>query len=90
MLMLGGGGYHNTNAARAWAYLTGIALDRPYDLENKVVPLSNPHWETFYNDNAHGEGLDIPSHLSKRDENTEEDISLIVGRFREYAKALSG
>ncbi|TFK41576.1 histone deacetylase 8 [Crucibulum laeve] len=35
-LLLGGGGYNSPNAARAWAYLTSIALERPIDLETEI------------------------------------------------------
>ena len=28
-LLLGGGGYHNANAARAWTYLTSVAVSSP-------------------------------------------------------------
>lgn len=89
VLMLGGGGYHSTNAARAWAYLTSIALNRPLDLSKDTVPDSCVYWETFYNDNAAGEGLDVPSHFSRKDENSEDDIREIVDRFKIYAAALT-
>ncbi|KAF8804773.1 Arginase/deacetylase [Phlegmacium glaucopus] len=32
-LLLGGGGYNSPNAARAWAYLTSIALNNPLSLD---------------------------------------------------------
>ena len=88
-LLLGGGGYHSTNAARAWAYFTSIALGRPLDLDKDTLPDDCKYWEKFYNDNAAGEGLDIPAHVSRRDENEEEDIARIIDRFTIYARALS-
>lgn len=88
VLILGGGGYHSTNAARAWAYLTSIALDRPLDLNKGTIPDSCKYWDTFYNDTAAGEGLDIPGHLSRRDENDESDMREIVDKFESYAAAL--
>lgn len=89
-LLLGGGGYHSTNAARAWAYLTSIALGRPLDLDKDTLPDKCKYWETFYNDDAAGEGLDIPAHISRRDENGEADIRKIIDRFANYASGLSG
>ncbi|KAI0819455.1 histone deacetylase complex protein [Trametes gibbosa] len=35
-LLLGGGGYKSPNAARAWTYLTSIALDRPLPLDADI------------------------------------------------------
>ncbi|KAK9897537.1 Arginase/deacetylase [Cystobasidium minutum MCA 4210] len=83
VLMLGGGGYNHTNAARAWAYLTSLALGRPLDLASDTIPEYCPHWEMFYNDkNGNGEGMDVPAHISRRDENSESDIERIIVRFR--------
>lgn len=90
VLMLGGGGYHSTNAARICAYLTSIGLGNPLDYEGRSVPEHCSHWETFYNDGAAGDGLDVPAHTSRKDENTDEDIQLISDRFEEYAGALAG
>jgi len=39
VLLLGGGGYHTPNVARAWAYFTSIALGRKFDLEETEIPL---------------------------------------------------
>ncbi|KAG6808257.1 hypothetical protein H0H92_004710 [Tricholoma furcatifolium] len=35
-MLLGGGGYKTESAARAWAYLTSIALSEPLDLESDI------------------------------------------------------
>jgi len=35
-LLLGGGGYNSPNAARAWAYLTSIALNNPLNLDTDI------------------------------------------------------
>lgn len=35
-LLLGGGGYHSANAARAWTYLTSIALNRPLQADMAI------------------------------------------------------
>ncbi|KZW00701.1 Arginase/deacetylase [Exidia glandulosa HHB12029] len=35
-LLLGGGGYSSANTARAWTYLTSIALGSPLDLESHI------------------------------------------------------
>ncbi|KNF03952.1 hypothetical protein PSTG_03037 [Puccinia striiformis f. sp. tritici PST-78] len=39
VLLLGGGGYHTPNVARAWAYFTSIALGKKFDLEETEIPL---------------------------------------------------
>ncbi|KAA1103871.1 hypothetical protein PGT21_003247 [Puccinia graminis f. sp. tritici] len=39
VLLLGGGGYHTPNVARAWAHFTSIALGRKFDLEETEIPL---------------------------------------------------
>jgi len=46
-LLLGGGGYNSANAARAWAYLTSVALGTPLSLNTKIpdsaaFPLYSP------------------------------------------------
>jgi acetoin utilization deacetylase AcuC-like enzyme len=88
VLLLGGGGYHTTNAARAWAYFTSIALGRTLDLDQGAIPETCVHWETFYNDNAAGDGLDVVANAARRDENTEEDLSRIEEAFSAYTEAL--
>ncbi|MBW0547362.1 hypothetical protein O181_087077 [Austropuccinia psidii MF-1] len=55
VLLLGGGGYHTANAARAWAYFTSIALGRKLDLTTEI-PL-NVERETDY---GPGYTLDVP------------------------------
>ncbi|KAG7094726.1 hypothetical protein E1B28_005546 [Marasmius oreades] len=45
-LLLGGGGYHSPNAARAWAYLTSIALDKPLHLDTGI-PLTHDEFPLY-------------------------------------------
>ncbi|KAH8921564.1 Arginase/deacetylase [Atractiella rhizophila] len=46
-LLLGGGGYNNPNAARAWTYFTSLALREPLNLDRSI-----PDEEEFYTDYA--------------------------------------
>ncbi|KAH9941299.1 histone deacetylase 8 [Epithele typhae] len=48
VLLLGGGGYRSPNVARAWTYLTSVALGRPLPLDADIpdhgaFPLYAPH-----------------------------------------------
>ncbi|KAL0575049.1 hypothetical protein V5O48_006922 [Marasmius crinis-equi] len=54
-LLLGGGGYHSPNAARAWAYLTSIALDNPLPLDTSI-PVSHDAFPLY----APSFTLDVP------------------------------
>ncbi|KAG0148971.1 hypothetical protein CROQUDRAFT_669468 [Cronartium quercuum f. sp. fusiforme G11] len=56
VLLLGGGGYHRANAARAWAYITSIVLGRPLVLNTDIPP------DTYhYMEYAPSFTLDIPT-----------------------------
>ncbi|OCH87067.1 histone deacetylase complex protein [Obba rivulosa] len=74
-LLLGGGGYNSPNAARAWAYLTSIALRRPLLLDDPI-----PDHNTFpvY---APSFTLDVPSGMMQ-DLNTAEYLQLITKTLR--------
>ncbi|KAF9262290.1 Arginase/deacetylase [Marasmius fiardii PR-910] len=54
-LLLGGGGYHSPNVARAWAYLTSIALDKPLPLDTRI-PISHDGFPLY----APSFTLDVP------------------------------
>lgn len=46
LIMLGGGGYTVANVARCWAYETGIALNKNFDI-NTLIPTSDPFLESY-------------------------------------------
>ncbi|CAA7268505.1 unnamed protein product [Cyclocybe aegerita] len=80
-LLLGGGGYNSPNAARAWAYLTSIALGKPLDLETEIpdhagFPLYGPSFT-----------LDIPAG-NMTDHNTKEYLDSIEVCYENVILAL--
>ncbi|KAI0646127.1 histone deacetylase complex protein [Trametes meyenii] len=73
-LLLGGGGYNSPNVARAWTYLTSIALDQPLSLEADIpdhaaFPLYAPSFT-----------LDIPRG-NTQDQNTHEYLQHVEDIF---------
>ncbi|KAF9041205.1 histone deacetylase complex protein [Panaeolus papilionaceus] len=69
-----GGGYNSPNAARAWAYLTSLALDNPLDLESNIpdhagFPLYAPSFT-----------LDVPQG-NMVDRNSEEYLDAITKQY---------
>ncbi|KAF8508253.1 histone deacetylase 8 [Hysterangium stoloniferum] len=80
-LLLGGGGYNSPNVARAWSYVTSIALGQPLPLEADIPDHNGfPSYEPSFT-------LDIPAG-NMRDENTDEYLehieqvySQVVGRL---------
>ncbi|EAU81472.2 histone deacetylase 8 [Coprinopsis cinerea okayama7 len=81
-LLLGGGGYNSPNVARAWAYLTSLALESPLDLDSPIpehsgFPLYGPSFT-----------LDIPAG-TMQDQNTEEYLSTIETSFESVIKDLA-
>ncbi|GAA5967732.1 hypothetical protein JCM11641_005748 [Rhodosporidiobolus odoratus] len=87
-LLLGGGGYDSPNAARAWAYLTSIALNRPLPLSTPIpASLPNPLYATF----APSFQLDVPSSLSSiRDKNTDLSLRRVEAAFEGFCEGLWG
>uniref|UniRef100_A0A0K3CGL9 histone deacetylase n=1 Tax=Rhodotorula toruloides TaxID=5286 RepID=A0A0K3CGL9_RHOTO len=83
-LVLGGGGYNSANAARAWAYLTSVALGRPLPLDS---PIPSDLDAEFYAHFAPDFALDVPEG-NMRDQNTEETLSKVEKAFEEYAGVL--
>ncbi|KAL1671289.1 hypothetical protein EV122DRAFT_226819 [Schizophyllum commune] len=80
-LLLGGGGYNHPNAARAYAYLTSIALDRP-------LPLSTPIPDhTFFPAYAPSFILDVPP-STMQDQNTEAYLQKVEAAFQSAAEIL--
>ncbi|KAL6056614.1 Histone deacetylase 8 [Balamuthia mandrillaris] len=87
LLLLGGGGYHNINAARAYAYLTGLVL-------GKQLPPDIPEHKYFheYKDNSFQLGIE---ESKAQDQNNEEYLSLLrekisnnIARIRQRDKNL--
>ncbi|KAI5824055.1 Arginase/deacetylase [Schizophyllum commune Tattone D] len=80
-LLLGGGGYNHPNAARAYAYLTSIALDRP-------LPLSTPIPDhTFFPAYAPSFILDVPP-STMQDQNAEAYLQKVEAAFQSAAEIL--
>ncbi|KAL1754547.1 hypothetical protein FB107DRAFT_215503 [Schizophyllum commune] len=80
-LLLGGGGYNHPNAARAYAYLTSIALDRP-------LPLSTPIPDhTFFPAYAPSFILDVPP-STMQDQNTDAYLQKVEAAFQSAAEIL--
>ncbi|KAF9476814.1 histone deacetylase complex protein [Pholiota conissans] len=80
-LLLGGGGYNSPNAARAWAYLTSIAMNKPLDLETEIpdhvgFPLYGPSFT-----------LNV-SAGNMNDHNSEEDLGTLHTRFDNIIEVL--
>ncbi|GAA5902591.1 hypothetical protein JCM6882_009325 [Rhodosporidiobolus microsporus] len=86
-LLLGGGGYNHPSAARAWSYLTSIALNRPLPL-TAPIPSSLP--PEAYRLFAPSFTLDVPGSESAgvRDKNTEESLRRVEEAFQGYAEGL--
>ncbi|PPR08241.1 hypothetical protein CVT24_001283 [Panaeolus cyanescens] len=81
-LLLGGGGYNSPNAARAWSYITSLALDNPLDLESNIpdhagFPLYAPSFT-----------LDVPQG-NMVDRNTEEYLDHILQRYELIVQRLA-
>ncbi|PPQ90526.1 hypothetical protein CVT25_015816 [Psilocybe cyanescens] len=80
-LLLGGGGYNSPNVARAWAYLTSIAIENSLNLETEIpdhtgFPLYSPSFT-----------LDVPAG-NMSDHNTDEYLSSIRSNFDDILIAL--
>jgi len=73
-LLLGGGGYNSPNAARAWTYLTSIAIKQPLSLDAQI-----PDHEAFplY---GHSFTLDVPAG-NMQDRNTDEYLAAVESGF---------
>lgn len=74
-LLLGGGGYNSTNASRAWAFLTSVAIGKPLPLEtdipdHRALPLYQPSFT-----------LDVPSG-NMQDQNSEDYLRGVEQCYR--------
>ncbi|POY75128.1 hypothetical protein BMF94_1758 [Rhodotorula taiwanensis] len=83
-LLLGGGGYDSPNAARAWTYLTSIAVGRPLALDAAIpADLPTAQYEQF----APSFSLDVPAgHV--QDRNTDGSLARVEEAFERYARDL--
>ncbi|KAK1231451.1 hypothetical protein PQX77_005431 [Marasmius sp. AFHP31] len=81
-LLLGGGGYHAPNAARAWAYITSIALDCPLDLDTGI-PVSHDAFPLY----APSFTLDVPPG-NMEDRNSTSSMSEVKERFEWVCRVL--
>ncbi|KAF7979298.1 hypothetical protein HWV62_43012 [Athelia sp. TMB] len=81
-VLLGGGGYNSPNAARAWTYLTSVAMGDPLSLESEI-----PDHKTFplY---AHSFTLDVPAG-TMQDTNAEAYLSEVEARFEEVVPLIA-
>ncbi|KAG6330652.1 hypothetical protein ID866_8439 [Astraeus odoratus] len=75
-LLLGGGGYNSANAARAWSFLTSVAIGRPLPLDtdipdHRALPLYQPSFT-----------LDVPAG-NMQDQNSD---SYLLGVERCYER----
>ncbi|KAH9939186.1 histone deacetylase 8 [Amylocystis lapponica] len=81
VLLLGGGGYHSPNAARAWTYLTAVALGRGLALDADIpdhtaFPLYAPSFT-----------LDVPAGNTP-DKNTDRYLGEVEACFEHVAEAI--
>lgn len=82
VLLLGGGGYQNSISARAYTYLTSIALGQELDL-NSSIPDSVKDYDSF----APSFTLDVEAG-NRIDENSEVKLVEIENQFAIYIKEL--
>ncbi|KAF7291897.1 Hist-deacetyl domain-containing protein [Mycena indigotica] len=83
-LLLGGGGYDSPNAARAWAYLTSIALGNPLPLDTEI-PSDDSH--EYFPQYAPSFVLDVPAG-TMQDRNTNEYLESVERAFEAAAIAV--
>ncbi|KAJ6491400.1 hypothetical protein C8R47DRAFT_449816 [Mycena vitilis] len=81
-VLLGGGGYDSPNAARAWAYLTSVAVGNPLSLE-KEIP-DHAHFPLY----APSFLLDVPAG-NMQDQNTDEYLRTLEEAFNNATSAIS-
>jgi len=80
-LLLGGGGYHNANAARGWTYLTSIALKNPLSLDVEIPDhVGFPSYAPSFI-------LDVPAG-NMQDLNSEEDLRLVEACFEKVPELI--
>ncbi|KAJ7089350.1 hypothetical protein B0H15DRAFT_840446 [Mycena belliarum] len=73
-VLLGGGGYDSPNAARAWAYLTSVALGHPLSLDTEIPE------HAYLNSYAPSFVLDVPAG-NMQDQNSAEYLRTVEESF---------
>ncbi|KAJ7698742.1 hypothetical protein B0H17DRAFT_927409 [Mycena rosella] len=73
-ILLGGGGYDSPNAARAWAYLTSVALGHPLSLDTEIP--DHAHFPAY----APSFSLDVPAG-NMQDQNSADYLDLVDAAF---------
>ncbi|KAF7334219.1 Hist-deacetyl domain-containing protein [Mycena sanguinolenta] len=73
-LLLGGGGYDSPNAARAWAYLTSVALGEPLSLDTPIP--DHPYFPLY----APSFLLDVPAG-NMQDQNSDDYLRAVEEAF---------
>ncbi|KAF7323683.1 Hist-deacetyl domain-containing protein [Mycena kentingensis (nom. inval.)] len=81
-LLLGGGGYHSANAARAYAYLTSIAIGAPLPLDTHI-----PEHE-YFPEYAPSFTLDVPPG-TMQDRNTDAYLCEVEAAFAVAAEKIT-
>ncbi|KII84681.1 hypothetical protein PLICRDRAFT_179484 [Plicaturopsis crispa FD-325 SS-3] len=82
-LLLGGGGYHTANAARAWTYLTSIAMGRPLSLDSEIPDGIGDAFPAY----APSFTLDVPPG-QMQDHNTAEYLDSVKTSYDEIVRRL--
>ncbi|KAJ6501259.1 hypothetical protein DFH09DRAFT_1444675 [Mycena vulgaris] len=73
-VLLGGGGYDSPNAARAWAYLTSVALGHPLSLDTEIP--DHTHFPAY----APSFSLDVPAG-NMQDQNSTDYLRTVDDSF---------
>ncbi|KAJ7098377.1 histone deacetylase complex protein [Mycena epipterygia] len=81
-VLLGGGGYDSPNAARAWAYLTSVALDHPLSLETEIP--DHTHFPAY----APSFSLDVPAG-NMQDQNSDDYLRTVDESFDGVVAAIA-
>ncbi|KAJ7512578.1 histone deacetylase complex protein [Mycena galericulata] len=81
-LLLGGGGYDSPNAARAWAYLTSVALGNPLSLDTEIP--DHAHFPAY----APSFVLDVPAG-NMQDQNSDEYFLTVDAAFDDAVAAIA-
>ncbi|KAJ7637011.1 hypothetical protein FB45DRAFT_907996 [Roridomyces roridus] len=81
-ILLGGGGYNSPNAARAWAYLTSIALGHPLSLDTEIP--DHAHFPLY----APSFTLDVPAG-NMQDQNSDDYLDTVDSAFESISTILT-
>ncbi|KAK7046839.1 Hist-deacetyl domain-containing protein [Favolaschia claudopus] len=81
-LLLGGGGYDSPNAARAWAYVTSIALGNPLSIDTQIP--DHPYFPLY----APSFILEVPAG-NMQDQNSEDYLHTIDKAFDDVVATIA-